>query len=116
MNAGGELLLIDLDGIGVGDPVFDLANIAAVLEGFPALIHNDALGWGDPGLRAWILKKTLEGYYSELDEAELEAKKRLIMLCMHTRIVRYALHHETVDEADRKEALKKLYELVQAYH
>ena len=116
MNVGGELLLIDLDGIGVGDPVFDLANIAMVLEGFPTLLHNDALGWGDPGLRAWILKKTLEGYYSGLDKAELEAKKRLVMLCMYTRIAHYALLHETVEETDRKEALKKLYELVQAYH
>ena len=116
MNAGGEMILIDLDGVGLGDPIFDLANIAAVLAGFPGLLHNDVLGWGDPGLRAWILKKTLDGYYSGLNEAELEAKKHLVMLCMYTRIAHYALRHDTVNETDRNEALKKLYELVQAYH
>lgn len=116
MDVRGELILIDLDGIGLGDPVFDLANIAVVLDGFPALLHNDVLGWGDPALRAWILNRTLEGYYAGLDEAEREAKKRLIMLCMRTRIARYALRHETVGETDRKEALEKLYELVHAYH
>ena len=116
MDVRGELILIDLDGIGLGDPVFDLANIAAVLDGLPALLHNDVLGWGDPALRAWILNRTLEGYYAGLDEAEREAKRRLIMLCMRTRIARYALRHETVGETERKEALEKLYELVLAYH
>ena len=116
LDVRGELTLIDLDGIGLGDPVFDLANIAAVLDGFPALLHNDVLGWGDPALRAWILNRTLEGYYAGLDEAEREAKERLIMLCMRTRIARYALRHEIVGETDRKEALEKLYELVHAYH
>ena len=116
MDVRGELILIDLDGIGLGDPVFDMANIAAVLEGFPALVHHDSLGLGDPELCAWILKKTLEGYYSGLEEAEREAKNRLIMLCMHTRVARYALRHEMVGETERKEELKKLYELVHAYH
>ena len=116
MDVRGELILIDLDGIGLGDPVFDLANIAAVLDGFPALVHHDALEWGDPELRAWILERTLDGYYAGLDAAELAAKKRLIMLCMHTRIARYGLRHDMVAETDRKEELKKLYELVCTYH
>ena len=116
MDVRGELVLIDLDGIGLGNPIFDLATIAAALEGFPALLHNDVLGWGDPGLRLWVLDRVLEGCCSDLDEAEREAKKRLIMLCMHTKIARYALRHETVSETDREEELKKLYELVRAYH
>ena len=116
MDVGGELILIDLDGIGLGDPVFDLANIAATLNGFPALVHRDALEWGDPELRAWVLQRTLDGYYAGLEEAEREAQKRLVMLCMHTRVARYGMKHDTVSETDRKEELKRLYELVQAYH
>ena len=116
MDVRGELILIDLDGIGLGDPVFDMANIAAVLDGFPNLVHRDALGWGDPELRAWLLQRTLDGYYAGLGEAELEAQKRLIMLLMHTRIARYGVKHDIVSETDRKEELKKLYELVHAYH
>ncbi len=38
------------------------------------------------------------------------------MLCMHTRVARYGMKHDTVSETDRKEELKRLYELVQAYH
>ena len=116
MDVRGELILIDLDGIGLGDPVFDMANIAAVLDGFPNLVHRDALEWGDPELRAWLLQRTLDGYYAGLGEAELEAQKRLIMLLMHTRIARYGVKHDIVSETDRKEELKKLYELVHAYH
>ncbi len=116
MDVGGELILIDLDGIGLGDPVFDLANIAATLNGFPALVHRDALEWGDPELRDWVLQRTLDGYYAGLEEAEREAQKRLVMLCMHTRVARYGMKHDTVSETDRKEELKRLYELVQAYH
>ena len=116
MDVRGELVLIDLDGIGLGNPVFDLATIAAALDGFPTLLRNDVLGWGDPGLRMWVLNRTLEGYYSDLEEAERDAKKRLVMLCMHTRLANYALRHEMVGETDREEELKKLYELVRAYH
>lgn len=115
MDMRGELILIDLDGIGVGDPVFDMASIAAVLEGFPNLVHRDALEWGDPELRAWVLQRTLDGYYAELGEAEREAQKRLVMLCKHTRVAHYGVKHDMVSETDRKEELKRLYELVNTY-
>jgi hypothetical protein len=63
-----------------------------------------------------MLQRTLDGYYAGLEDAELEAQKRLVMLCMHTRVARYGVKHAFVSETDRKEALKKLYELVHAYH
>ena len=116
MDVHGELILIDLDGMSTGDPVFDLANIAAVLDGFPGLLHDDALRWGDADLRKWVLEKVLDGYYSELKDKEREEKKRLIMLCMHTRVAQYAVRHENVREADRKEELERLYEQINAYH
>lgn len=116
MNVRGGLILIDLDGIGVGDPVFDMANIAAVLDGFPALVHRDALDWGDPELMKWMLQRTLDGYYAGLGEAEREAQKRLAMLLMHTRVARYGVKHDAVSEKDREEELKRLYEHLGAYH
>ena len=116
MREKGELLLIDLDDIGIGDPAFDLANFAASQEGFPVLVHFDALGWEDTDLRRWVMWRVLNGYYAGLGDREREEKVRLVLLCMHTRVARYALKHDYVSEKDRKAEIKRLYDLISAYH
>ena len=115
MDERGELILIDMDGLSIGDPIFDLANISAVLVGFPCLFHYNILGWDDPALLVWAFEKVLDGYYADLTAEERAKKKNLIMLCMHTRLCRYAIRHDSVPETERKEELKKLYELVHSY-
>ena len=116
MDVGGELIMIDLDQLGFGDPVFDLCNIAASLDIFRALLHDELSGWNDPALRGWVLETVLERYFRDMTEREREMKKKQVMLCAHLRVSRYAIRHAFVAETDRNEELRRLYESVHSYH
>lgn len=102
MDVAGEMNLIDMDGLGIGDPLLDLAAIMSTVIGFPALMHDDFIGWHDPEINVRFWQTLFDGYYTGLSPNEKEQKLRVIRLCMHTRLTRYSLRHPEVSEEDRK--------------
>ena len=83
MLSGGEPLLIDMETLCVGDPVFDLQGLYVTYQAFGEDDPNNAmefLGISNE-LCDYIWEKTLDHYFSDRDAAlrpELEAKIRIL--------------------------------------
>ena len=115
LDVGGTLYFIDMDGLGTGDPVFDLCNIAATLYAFPSL-GIESLVINDPELGKEILEKVLNRYYEDLTEQERETKIKQVMILAHARLMRYTIRHDFVPETAKERELRRLYEAVHSYH
>jgi len=86
----GECLLIDMDTLCHGHPVFEFASIYNAYEGYLELDHSIAQSFlGIPYETASALwKKMLENYFGAGDPEKLAAVEAKSMLIGHTRIMR----------------------------
>lgn len=86
----GELMLIDMDTLSKGDPIFELATVYNSYRQFPDIDPEAAAFLGitvETGRKIW--DKTLRLYYHEANEDELQmiARKAQIMGCI--RIINF---------------------------
>lgn len=90
MMQDGEVLLIDMDTLCYGDPVFEFASIFLAYKGFAELDHSvtqNFLGISyDLADRIW--NKTLQLYFGTEDEAVLSANADKAMIIGYTRLMR----------------------------
>ena len=88
--ANGEPILIDMDTLSTGNPVFEFANIFLAYDGYGELDHSITekfmgLDW-DTCL--YVCNKTFEFYFSGKSKEEIELNKHKSMVVGYTRALR----------------------------
>ena len=103
MLQDGEALLIDMDTLCVGHPIFELASVFNAYLGFGELDHSrtkDFLGI-DYDIAGKIWKKTLELYLGTADPARLEEVANKARIVGYTRMIRRSIRRGGL-ESDKK--------------
>lgn len=100
--SGGEVLLIDMDTLAVGHPIFELAQMYAAFIGFsesdPESI-KDFQGFDfDTSVKFW--KKSLAAYLGTDDEKYISEVEDKIKLTAYVRLMDWAIRHRS--EADER--------------
>jgi len=105
MLQNGEVLLIDMDTLCLGDPVFEFGSIYNAYVGFSELDHNVSQNFlGIPHEAAeTIWDQTVRRYFGTEDEAEVEAIKEKAMVIGQTRLLRRTLRRLADTEEGRKQ-------------
>lgn len=93
MLQGDEVLLIDMDTICHGHPVFEFASIYNAYRGYIELDHNNAMEFlGIPYETCEeIYRLTLKYYFEGKSEEEIEAISRKAQIIGYTRIMRRSI-------------------------
>lgn len=109
MMQGSEALLIDMDTLCVGDPVFEFAAMFNAYVGFHVFKPEgteDFLGiTHETALKVW--RKTLEKYFGTTDSKTLEEIENKAAVIGYMRLMRRTIRREGV-ESERAEGYKKL--------
>lgn len=112
--ANGETILIDMDTLATGNPVFEFSNIFLAYQGFGELDHkavSDFLGieWN---LACDVWQKTVEFYFEGKDEAFIEDIKNKAQVVGFTRLYRRTLKRRKDDTALIEHCKKRLIETI----
>ena len=104
MLQNGEVLLIDMDTLCVGHPIFEFASIYNAYVGYSELDHGileNFLGISrDQGLYFW--KKTLELYFDDKTKEEIAEIEKKAMLVGYARIMRRTIRRNGLNTPDGK--------------
>ncbi|MCQ2477827.1 MAG: anti-sigma factor antagonist [Clostridia bacterium] len=106
MMQNGEVLLIDMDTLCQGHPVFELASVYNAYKGFAELDHNVSQEFlGIPyEVSASIWDKTLPLYLGTDGKAKIEDVQNKAMLIGYTRLMRRLIRRNGLnDEQGKKE-------------
>ncbi len=115
-----EVLLIDMDTLAVGDPVFEFASIYNALIGFSELDHNiirEFQGYSfETATSFW--NKVMRAYFETDDEAVLKDMADKARIIGYTRLIRRSIRRGGLDKASTKAEIDhwtaELIELVDA--
>ena len=97
MVQNGEVLLIDMDTLCMGHPVFEFASIFLAYQGFGELDHSETerfLGVSHE-MGAAIWNKTLRLYFGTEDQAELDAIADKAKVVGYTRLLRRTIRRKS---------------------
>ena len=111
---GNEAVLLDMDTLSVGDPIFDFAAIYLAYEGFGELDPNGVERFLqiDYDTAAYIQKKLYDFYFEGKDEAYKEEVKNKAKVLGYARVLRRTMKR-LPDETEQIEYYtEKLYECV----
>lgn len=102
MMQNGEVLLIDMDTLCLGHPVFELASVFLAYVGFGELDHSVTQNFiGMPyELTTKIWRKTLEMYFETTDEDELRSYADKAMIVGYTRLMRRTIRRIGYDDPE----------------
>lgn len=119
MMQNGEVLLIDMDTLCYGDPVFEFASIFLAYQGFGELDHEVTkkfLGLEYP-LATEIWDKTLRLYFGTEDDTVLQANADKAKIIGYTRLMRRTIRRIGIDDPEGKAIIEncreKLAELLE---
>ena len=118
MLQNGEVLLIDMDTLCVGNPIFEFASIFNAYQGYSEFDHENIKGFlgitYEQGKEFW--DKTIKLYFDGKSDEELEEIKDKAKLLGFTRIVRRSIRRggleDEVEKAHIEEYLKRISELL----
>ena len=97
-----EVILIDMDTLCTGHPVFELASVYNAFVGFSELDPQVALDFQGFSQEIWEL--TLQMYFDTQDDAVLRARAQQAMLIGYTRLMRRRIRRKGLEsETGRKE-------------
>ena len=102
MISAGELMLIDMDTMCTGDPIFELATIYNSYKEFPSIAPEAAMFLGidvDTAYRIW--DRTLELYLGDTDQAAAMDTIRKAELFGCVRIIDFANRHKEMPEREK---------------
>ena len=101
---GDEVLLIDMDTLAVGDPVFEFASIYNAFIGFSELNHENVKEFQgfdfDMALLFW--HKVLVEYFGTEDEAVLKDVEDKSRIVGYTRLIRRSIRRDGLNIPERK--------------
>jgi 5-methylthioribose kinase len=104
MLQNGECLLIDMDTICHGHPVFELGSMYNAYQGFSALDHNvvkDFLGISyETGKELW--RKSLALYLGTKDEKKLDEVEAKAQVIGFTRLLRRSIRRNGLNDPKEK--------------
>ncbi len=105
MRQNGETLLIDMDTLCMGHPIFEFGSIYNAYLGFSDVDRNNVLDFlgidYDTATKIW--EKTLKLYFEDKDDEFIESVKDKATLIGHTRIMRRLIRRNGLnDEFGRK--------------
>lgn len=108
MLQNGEALLIDMDTLAQGDPVFEFASIFNAFLGFSMLDHSVAMNF--LGLKRevteYIWDRTLKLYFGTDDKARLEEITNKAMLIGYTRLMRRIIRRNGFDTEEGRKTIE----------
>ena len=112
--ANGEAILIDMDTLAVGNPLFDFSSIFLAFRGFGELDHDRILNFlkidWDTANKIW--ETLLIKYFNTDDNQTLESIKNKAMALGYTRLLRRTLKREPNNKALIEHSTKRLIECV----
>ncbi|MBO7730339.1 MAG: anti-sigma factor antagonist [Lachnospiraceae bacterium] len=115
---GDEVLLIDMDTLAVGHPVFELASMFNAFIGFSELDHNiikEFQGF-DFETSKTFWHKVLAAYLGTEDEEYIQAVENKVRILGYTRLLRRAIRRDEISTEQGKEAFefrkKQLFKLL----
>lgn len=104
MMQNGEVLLIDMDTISMGHPIFELASMFLAYKGFGEIDHSIAekfLGYSfETGLEVW--NKSLALYLDTDDENLIKNVEEKSMVVGYTRLMRRTIRRKGFDSESGK--------------
>lgn len=104
MMQNGEVLLIDMDTLCVGDPVFEFASIYLAYVGFPELDHEHVMRFMgidyETAQKLW--KDTLRLYFGTDDEKIISDAQNKAMVMGYTRLMRRTIRRNGFDTEEGK--------------
>lgn len=109
-----EAILIDMDTLAVGNPVFELASIYLAYRGYGELDHTAVseflkIDWDTAG---YILDKLVDMYFEGKDEAYKQEAMDKARVLGYTRMLRRTIKRHPDDTALIEHSRKNLIELV----
>ena len=114
MVQNGEVLLIDMDTLCVGHPVFEFASIFLANKGFGELDHSVTEHFlGIPyetTLKVW--RKTLEKYFGTTDDDAISEYENKAMVIGYTRLLRRTLRRDAENTVLIDHCKRRLSELL----
>jgi thiamine kinase-like enzyme len=112
MVQNGEPLLIDMDTLCMGHPVFELGSMFNAFVGYSELDHQVTLNFYgydyETAERFW--DKALKAYLGTEDEAVCQSVVEKAMVIGYTRMLRRAIRHS--DEADSAAKVARCKEML----
>ena len=108
MMQNGEVLLIDMDTLCYGNPVFEFASIFLAYQGFSELDHNvtkEFLGL-DHELATEIFNKTIKLYFKSDDEKVLASFVDKAKIIGYTRMMRRTIKRIGFDDPEGKKMIE----------
>lgn len=110
MVQNGESLIVDMDTVGFGHPVLELAGMYCAYVGYgeaDETVISNFLGIpSETAHRLWELQ--LRRYLNDADEATVRAVEEKAMVISATRVMRRCIQHEEMD-ADLRRRLFKIH-------
>lgn len=112
--ANGEAILIDMDTLSVGHPVFEFASVYLAYQGYGIVDHDKVsefikLDWDSS---AYLWNKLVDLYFTDKDETFKEDVKKKAMCIGFTRCLRRTIKREPDNTALIDYSKNKLIELV----
>ena len=105
---GDELMLIDMDTLSTGDPIFELATVFVSYRQFPSIEPKAAYMLGiDVETAAKICDRIFELYLGESNEETLLDVKNTAQLLGCIRIIDYVDRHTELPASDRKKCIDR---------
>lgn len=102
-----EVLLIDMDTLAVGDPVFEFASIYNALIGFYELNHDGVVEFQgfsyDTSVTFW--NKVMAAYAGTDDASVIESLSDRARIVGYTRLIRRSIRRGGLDDAQRKKEI-----------
>lgn len=102
-----EVLLIDMDTLAVGDPVFEFASIYNALIGFYELNHDGVVEFQgfsyDTSVTFW--NKVMAAYAGTDDAAVIESLSDRARIIGYTRLIRRSIRRGGLEDAQKKKEI-----------
>ena len=102
-----EVLLIDMDTLAVGDPVFEFASIYNALIGFYELNHDGVVEFQgfsyDTSVNFW--NKVMAAYAGTDDAAVIESLSDRARIIGYTRLIRRSIRRGGLEDAQKKKEI-----------
>ena len=108
MLQNGEVLLIDMDTLCYGHPVFEFASIYNAYQGYSELDHDNELQFlgitYETGAKFW--SKTLELYFEGRSPEEIQAINEKAQVVGYTRIMRRTIRRNGLNTEDGRAVIE----------
>ena len=108
MHLENENLLIDMETMGVGHPILELACSYCIYEGFECLDPKNPekfLGVPQEQCRKFM-DLTYEYYFDELEDKDIEEIKNKVKIICYTRLLRRQVKHFGLDNEEAKASIE----------